>query len=124
MARDIVITLPKEIEWADYQKELDAVADGHDVIRYQVSQYPDPSVRGGRCYLVWRGFVRGWMKITGLVSASFVCETSGKKWGPGKFIERSGKFQKLEELIPMRGFQGFRYWQTPLNPPASRGESA
>ncbi len=121
MPRDIVITLPAKIKWADYQIELSAVADWKSVLRFKVSNVPkDGNVIGGRCYLVWRGQVRGWMKILGYGAGQFTCETTGKEW-TGRFIERSGPFHALDKPIHMRGFQGWRYWQTPLNPPVNGG---
>lgn len=109
MPRDIVITLPREIEWADYKLELDAVADGKGVLRFKVSKLPQQDVEGGKCYLIWRGFVRGWMEIVGFGAGQFTCETTGTIW-TGRFIERSGPFHGLDDVIEMRGFQGWRYW--------------
>jgi hypothetical protein len=117
-SRDIVVTLPKDVHWGDYKKELDAVKDGNGILRFKVWNLPGQDVLGGRCYLVWRGYVRGWMKVVGLGMGEFRCETTGKVW-QGRFIERSGPFWELVKQIPMRGFQGFRYWQTPLNPPVN-----
>jgi len=112
---DIIVTLPQYIEWADYQLELDAVADWSGVLNYKV---PEPSIPAGfssaeRCYLLWRGAVRGWMKIVGveLKRTGFTCATSGKRWGPGVYIQRSGPFHRLAEPVFMRGFQGWRYWE-------------
>lgn len=107
MPRDIVITLPASIEWEDYQKELDAVAGGRGVLRFKVSNFPTEPIKN--CYLVWRGYVRGYMWVSGYLTGRFTCETTGKEWN-GKFIERCGPFHKLKKPIEMRGFQGWRYW--------------
>lgn len=108
-ARSIIITLPSHIEWSDYEKELAAVADGRKVLNFKVSHFPKGVQIGDRCYLVYRGYVVGWQKIAGFTQKDFTCTTTHKKWS-GNFIERSGPFHYLDERIPMKGFQGFRYF--------------
>lgn len=108
-SRSIIITLPSNINWEDYQKELDKVKNGQNVINFKVGQFPKGVKAGDRCYLTHKGYVIGWMTIAGLSEKEFVCSTTGKKW-VGKFIERSGPFHYLDEKIPMKGFQGFRYF--------------
>ena len=120
---DIIVTLPQRIEWADYQRELDAVADGGGVLNYRLPGPPGTPGGGlvvsalkgtagedARCYLVWRRAVRGWMEIVGVrhYSRGFTCQTTGKFWPPGVYIQRSGPFHRIEPM-PMRGFQGWRY---------------
>lgn len=104
----ICITLPSKIEWADYEKELAAVADGSQVMNFKVPFLPKEHCR--RCYVAWRGEIIGWMTICGTVSGhSFKCTTTGKGWD-GKFIQRTGEFHYLPDPKPkMKGFQGWRY---------------
>lgn len=104
---DIVITIPKKIKWSDYEKELEKVRDGSQVINFKVRHFPKVNV-GNKCYLVHDGYVRGWMEIVGLKEQEFTCTTTGKLW-KGKFIQRSGSFNKIDK-VPMKGFQGFRYY--------------
>lgn len=104
--RDIIITIPKKIKWIDYEKELEKVIDKSQVINFKVNFFPKTNV-GNKCYLVYDGFIRGWMEIVGLENKKFKCTTTGKVW-EGKFIERSGPFHEIEP-IPMKGFRGFRY---------------
>ncbi len=105
--RDIIITLPKTINWSDYELELNAVKDGKEVMNFKVNAFPKTTI-GKRCYIVHNGYIKGWMKITGMSSKEFKCSTTGKLW-KGNFIERSGPFNYIEP-IPMKGFQGFRYY--------------
>lgn len=111
---DIVITLPSNIEWNEYQKELKNVEDGDQVLNFKVSNLPKRTSIGNKCYLCYRGNVIGWMEIVGLVKNDFKCTTTGKEWN-GNFIQRSGIFHKLEKPIPMGGFQGFRYLNNSKN---------
>lgn len=104
----IVITLPAKIEWSDYEKELLAAASG-ETLNFKVSHFPTDVSVGSKCYLVHRGYIRGWMTISGFSTKRFQCTTTGK-WFDGKFIERTGAFHYLDEKLPMNGFQGFRYF--------------
>lgn len=106
--RDIIITIPKNIACEDYQKEIDAVADGSQVMNFKVNSFPKTSI-GAKCYLCHNGFIKGYMIICGMSEKNFTCTTTGRNWN-GKFIERSGKFYPVEP-IPMAGFRGYRYYQ-------------
>lgn len=105
--RDIVITLPKSVTWSDYELELEKAAAG-DIMSFKVANFPKTEA-GCRCYVVHDGHVRGWMRIVGLSEKTFKCTTTGKQWS-GKFVDRSGKFNEISEPVPMKGFQGFRYF--------------
>ena len=105
---DIIITIPKNIKWEDYEKELEKVKDGSEVINYKVNNLPKINI-GDKCYIVYNGFIKGYMFIVGFGKKEFICSTTGTKW-QGNFIERSGKFYKIKQ-IPMKGFQGFRYYK-------------
>lgn len=106
--RDVIITLPKNINWEDYEKELEAVKDGAEVMNFKVNALPK-TAKGNKCYLVHRGVVKGWMEIVGMGYKDFICSTNGIHW-KGNFIERSGPFNYIDP-IPMQGFQGFRYYE-------------
>ena len=108
-SRAIVIPPPSNIEWSDYEKELATVSDGRQSLNFKVSNFPKGIKVGSKCYLVHRGFVVGWMRVSGMSEKTFRCSTTGKTWS-GKFIERSGPFHYRDEEIPMKGFQGFRYF--------------
>lgn len=105
---DILITLPKTILWADYLKELKAVEAYEGNLNFKVHNLPVNASVSDRCYLLYKGMVRGWMHITGLKSGSFTCKITGVFW-EGNFIQRSGPFIRIDP-IPYTGFQGFRYY--------------
>lgn len=107
ISKDIIITIPKTISWTDYEKELKVVEDFSQVMNFKVSNFPKTQI-GNKCYLLYDGNIIGWMKIVGLSEKDFTCSTTGKQW-KGKFVERSGPLNKIEP-IPMKGFQGFRYF--------------
>lgn len=113
MPRNIIITLPKSVKWADYQKELDKAENG-EIMNFKVPFLPKEPVIGGRCYLIYDGQVRGWMEIVGIKEKGFICTTTGKKW-EGNFIERSGKFNKITQYIAQKGHQGWHYLNQEYN---------
>lgn len=108
--RDIVITIPSSIDWEEYKKELDAVADWKQVMNFKVPFLPKQDI--DRCYVVHKGKLIGWMQCVGAVSkGSFTCSTTGKQWD-GNFIQRSGPFHYLDNPKQFKGFQGWRYYDT------------
>lgn len=107
--RSLIITLPATTKWEDYEQELRKVANYKNVLNFKVHAFPTGVSKGDRCYLVHNGKIMGWMEIVGFSEKSFTCSTTKKQW-KGKFIERSGPFHYLEEDIPYKGFQGYRYF--------------
>lgn len=107
--RSLIITLPSNIEWSDYEKELQKVEDYSNELNFKVPFFPKGIKNGDKCYIVHKGRVVGWMEITGMAEKEFTCNTTNKKW-KGKFILRSGPFHYIDKEIPMKGFQGFRYF--------------
>lgn len=107
--RSLIITLPSNINWFDYEKELKKAVNYEYVLNFKVHNFPKGINKGDKCYIVHKGFVKGWMEIVGFSEEPFQCTTNNKKWS-GKFIQRSGPFHYLQEKIPYKGFQGFRYF--------------
>ncbi len=111
---DILITIPKSIKWENYTKELINAENG-DIMNFKVPFLPKSSIIGNKCYVVYNGFIRGYMIISGVINdTSFDCTTTGDNWS-GKFIQRTGKFYYLDKLIPYKGFQGWRYFDLNKN---------
>ena len=105
-SKDIIITIPKSIKWEEYEKELLAAEKG-EVLNFKVNNFPKTSI-GNKCYVCYNSNIIGYHIISGLSDKSFDCTTTGQNWS-GKFIERTGEFHKIDP-IPMKGFQGFRYF--------------
>lgn len=104
-----VLTVPKSMDWAEYQRELAAVADGAMRINYRVRYFPKGMRVGDRCYIVHDGRVRGWMEIVGLADyqTGWTCTTTGREWPAGRYIQRSGPFHPTDGPA-MVGFRGVR----------------
>lgn len=105
----IIITLPATQKWEDYEKELNKVKSYDNVMNYKVHNFPKGIKKGDKCYIIHQGYIKGWMEIVGFSEKEFICNTTHKSW-KGKFIERSGPFHYLVDKIPMKGFQGYRYF--------------
>lgn len=106
---NIVVTVPRHIEWQKYEEELAAVASG-DIMNYRVAAKPNVQ-KGDKCYIVYRGLIRGYMIVHDVIYRSevFKCTTTGEVWRPGWYIQRTGLFHRIEP-VEMKGFQGFRYY--------------
>ena len=121
-----MITIPKTISWNEYQKELDNVADGKNIMNYKTRYFPKEMKVNDRCYIVWDGQVRGWMNIVGMktFNKDWKCSTTGNVWNAGKYIQRSGKFNKINNGLELKGFRGIRKYNESGNPLESiyRGE--
>jgi len=111
---DILTTLPSRIDWADYEKELQDVEKKGLVMNFRVPSLPARCSKGDRCYLVHRGEIVGWMMICGFQLGAFKCQTTGREWPEGNYVQRSGPFHRLKKKIPYKGFQGFRYLDNDL----------
>ena len=107
---DIIITIPKNIRWEDYLKEIATVQDGEQQMMFKVPHTPKQADIGNRCYLCYQGKIAGFMHISWIgYNPGFDCTTTGIHWDAGNYIARSGLFYKAQEDIDYKGFQGFRY---------------
>lgn len=105
----VTVAKTKGMTWADYEKELEAVADKSQVLNFRVQFKPKTMAVGDRFYVIFDGFVRGWMPIHNIVFRDgFTCTTTGKQWKEGWYIQRTGVFHLLVNPVPYRGFQGYR----------------
>lgn len=104
--QDWIVTLPRTTEWLEYKKELLAAESGA-FLNYRVNE--TKAAAGDRLWLVWRGRVRGWMEISGKKywREGFTCLSTGQKWPPGVYIQRSGRFHYVKGDL-MKGFMGIR----------------
>src|SRR5436190_688941 len=104
--KDIVITVPKSTDWEEYERELKKAEEG-ETLNFKLPNLPKGLVpEESRCYICYSGKILGYHIVSGLSEDGFTCTTTGKKW-EGKFVQRTGKFHRLENPVPMKGFQGF-----------------
>lgn len=107
---DWVITVPQTVEWNSYLRELKDAAERDLTLNFRVPFIPKALKAGDRCFVVYKGFVQGWLEVIGWVTypESWKCSTTGRQWAAGKYVQRKAPLHLLKEPIPMRGFQGIR----------------
>lgn len=109
--RNLIITLPAKNKWEDYSRELQAVADRSMVLNFKIPSMPKESGPGARCYLVHRGVIVGYMEIADIVVRDgFTCDSSGKEWDAGIYVQRHGPFHFFLNPPEHRGFQSYHYY--------------
>lgn len=119
---DIVITIPKSTKWETYLEEIKNVEEKGEVMNFKVSSFPKNCKVGDKCYIVYNGMIRGWMKVMAFEEKEFQCTTTGKTL-KGKFVVRHGNFNNTTP-VKMKGFQGFRYFDIDKHKVQARLESA
>lgn len=107
-----IVTLPKTVEWSDYEQELLTVANGEADMFFRVPKHFKSAEPGDRCYITHKGIVRGYMIIKGIErhELSFTCMFTGKQWPPGTYVKRSGPFY-ITPPVEVPGFQGIRRYE-------------
>lgn len=119
--RDIVVTWPKRTKsLAAYLDELARARHEGLVINFRVANPPrwpdlhedheasgfDYGIPRPRCFMVYDGFVRGWLEVL------WVCERRAGEvagWPAGWYIVRDPEWHLIDPLVPMSGFQGWRW---------------
>ena len=110
---DIVVTIPKS-RLAQVEKEEAQVAEllakGVAVnFFWSLGRKPKKLEVGDRCYFVWDGAMRAWHEVVGF-GADKQCETTGI-FHPGFCVILAPEIHTIDVPIPMKGFQGFRYFK-------------
>jgi hypothetical protein len=119
MKRDIVITWPKGQPLRDYLRACREAQARGDVINYRVANAPGFDFgahreRRGRVYVVHDGAIRGYQELlyTTYREADEVLAADGRSfWPAGNYLVRDPQWHAVEPPIPMRGFQGWRWYQ-------------
>lgn len=116
---DVIVTWPQTKALSTYLQELEHAVELGLEINFRVPAPPKlDSVE--RCYIVHSGYVRGWNPIRSITKrgerevARVVSDAFSGWWPAGWYIVRDPAWHPIEPLIPMRGFQGWRYFERPL----------
>ena len=109
--KNIVVTTPKsEMQnSADEAKECIKQHGGY-YFRKLGKNRPVGIAGGSKIYYVEDGYVRGFGVIASVVEKSYECEYTNRSWGEGWYAIIPACTWKWIRPIPMRGFQGFRYF--------------
>lgn len=111
---DLILTWPKHRPLDSYLRELKLAAERNEVINFRVSGCPVVGA-GDRCYMVHDGAMRGWSPILEVAHRGprqvrrVASDDRSGFWPEGWYVVRKPVWTPLDEPVPMRGFQGFRY---------------
>jgi len=109
---DIVVTIPKsklkQVE--EEEKALsDAISKGEKWnFFWSLGRMPKRVKDLERCYFLWDGAIRAYHDIVDL-DEDMTCEHTGQFY-PGVCLVLDPKIHEIKP-IPMKGFQGFRYYE-------------
>lgn len=117
---DIVATWPKSKPLETYLEELRKATALDQVINYRVANRPGWEFgalreRPARCYMVHDGQVRGYCEIKYVAEfgigevARVASDAFAGFWPAGTYIVRDPRWRSVEP-IPLRGFQGWRWF--------------
>lgn len=109
---DIIVTTPKSRmkeaarEAAEAREEIDTGGEAwyfRNVGRARIAP-------GERIYYVEDGYVRGYAVVAWVGEENeLTCDTTGRRFGPGRYAMMDARSWVWIDPIPMRGFQGWRY---------------
>lgn len=108
----IVITWPKSRPLQSYLEQLEVASKLGENISFRVSSLPKWRAFGTRCYVVYDGYIRGYNYLIDAYYANgntIKDPITGKFWPEGNYLVRNPIWHKID-LVPMKGFQGFRYY--------------
>lgn len=117
MKRDIIITWPKTRTLDSYLNACVGAKIRGEVINFRIANPPNFEFgahkdRDGRVYVVHDGFVRGYQELIHVAyrEANEVLDpVTGGFWPEGWYLVRNPEWHEINP-IPMKGFQGFRYF--------------
>ena len=109
--RNFVVTTPKS-EMLNAAREAEACrqAGGGFYFRVFRNCRPDGLDRGSKIFYVEDGYVRGFAVISDITRRNFTCEVTGQPSGFGWYAIMPADSWRWIKPIPMKGFQGWRYW--------------
>jgi len=104
---DIIMTWRREYSWSEHLRVI-APARNYSRIFYCALPFlPKHAEPGAHLYVVYRGHVQGWIEIDKFCH-EFIDRNDNHR--VGSFVGITGPFHHIHDLIPMRGFQGWRYF--------------
>lgn len=109
---DLLLTWPKKRSLDSYLGEVEKAKGLNLNVFFKVPTLPQwfPN----RSYMVYDGFIRGWLPVANLTVRSDVKDPITGNRMSGQFIERRPEWHPIP-LVPMKGFRSFRYLKDELD---------
>jgi hypothetical protein len=98
-SRDVIISLPKNKTWIEYLMHFTDLQHTNGTIHVFVQEIPKTEP-GNKCYIVFDGILRGWMKISKLT------ETQHNE----VYLELLPNLNEVGKNVPMSEIDGFKYY--------------
>lgn len=108
---DIIVTTPRSESKIAAQEAEWCLKHGGFYFRH-VSRLPKNLEHGDKVFYVEDGFVRGFAVVYAFDIGDVECEVSGKTRSGAQIIMRADSWKWIRP-IPMKGFQGWRYFDQP-----------
>lgn len=86
--------------WKGYRRRFRKLTKGAwGVYNHPCSKFPEDLQAGDRCYFLYDGRVRGWMRIVGHVQSTnpWVCSSTQKQMPAGCFLQTAGSLNEIED---------------------------
>lgn len=109
---DLVITWPKTRPLSSYLEHCQKAHHRKQFINFRIGSRPKRAAE--RVYVVYDGAVRGWHEFVVAMKRRDVRDPQmGTVMEPGLYLVRRPTWHPLATPIPMKGFQGWRYFDRP-----------
>lgn len=109
--KDIIVTTPKnKIAIAEEEAHQCIEAGGGFYFR-TFRNTPRHLGVSSRIFYVEDGYVRGFGTVSEIKNGDMQCGTTGYDWGDGTHAIMQAEGWKWIKPIPMKGFQGWRYFE-------------
>jgi len=107
---DVIVTTPKQQMKKSAQEAENCLKNGGGSYFRRFPRLPKGLVSGSKIFYVEDGFIRGYGVVARVESGNKTCGTHGTSWGSGFYAVIPADSWKWIRPIPMKGFQGFRYF--------------
>lgn len=111
--RNIVVTTPKHMTKTAAAEAQKCIEAGGGLYFRRFKLRPAGLCVGSRIYYVERDYIRGFGVISEIRTGDMVCDITGQNWGLGYYAIMPAESWTWIEPIPMKGFQGWRYFDDP-----------
>ena len=109
--QDIIVTTPKNKMEIAEEEACQCIEAGGGFYFRTFRNAPCHLGIGSRIFYVEDGYVRGFGVVSEIKNGDMQCGTTGYDWGDGTHAIMQADSWKWIKPIPMKGFQGWRYFK-------------
>lgn len=112
--RDIIVTTPRREMETAAEEARGCIESGGGYYFRTFHHLPKDIEVGSRVFYVEDGYVRGYALVNEINRGDMRCGTTGRVWDGNHVIMLANSWTWVRP-IPMRGFQGWRYYEPPAD---------